>query len=165
MPLALYALTAGAFGIGVTEFVIMGLLLAGRRRSRRVDPCRGSADLGLCASASCVGAPIMTIATSTLAAQDRAAGADGHLHAGQSRRVRWPRTTGRLMAARVLTAFAHGTFFGVGSVVATSLVAPKHEGVGYRGHVHRPDGGEHSRRAVRHVAGAGLSVGARRSGP
>ena len=26
MPLALYALTAGAFGIGVTEFVIMGLL-------------------------------------------------------------------------------------------------------------------------------------------
>ena len=27
MPLALYALTIGAFGIGVTEFVIMGLLL------------------------------------------------------------------------------------------------------------------------------------------
>ena len=27
MPLALYALTVGAFGIGVTEFVIMGLLL------------------------------------------------------------------------------------------------------------------------------------------
>src|SRR3546814_6476426 len=29
---------------------------------------------------------------------------------------------GWLMAARVLTALAHGTFFGVGSVVATSLV-------------------------------------------
>ena len=27
MPLALYALTVGAFGIGVTEFVIMGLLI------------------------------------------------------------------------------------------------------------------------------------------
>ena len=27
MPIALYALTVGAFGIGVTEFVIMGLLL------------------------------------------------------------------------------------------------------------------------------------------
>ena len=27
MPLALYALTVGAFGIGVTEFVMMGLLL------------------------------------------------------------------------------------------------------------------------------------------
>src|SRR5690606_21038216 len=32
---------------------------------------------------------------------------------------------GLLMGARVLTAFAHGTFFGVGSVVATGLVAPE----------------------------------------
>ena len=32
-----YALTAGAFGIGTTEFVIMGLLLAGRRRSHVSD--------------------------------------------------------------------------------------------------------------------------------
>lgn len=29
-----------------------------------------------------------------------------------------------LMAARILTSFAHGTFFGVGSIVATNLVAP-----------------------------------------
>src|SRR5882672_962414 len=122
MPLALYALTAGAFGIGVTEFVIMGLLI------------EVGADFGVSISAAgllitgyalgvVVGAPIMTIATG-----------------------RWPRkavllvlmaifTLGNaacalapdywsLMAARVLTAFAHGTFFGVGSVVATTLVAP-----------------------------------------
>jgi MFS transporter, DHA1 family, inner membrane transport protein len=120
MPLALYALTAGAFGIGVTEFVIMGLLI------------EVGGDLGVSISAAgllisgyalgvVVGAPIMTIATS-----------------------RWPRKTvllvlmgiftignlacavapdyWSLMAARVLTAFAHGTFFGVGSVVATTLV-------------------------------------------
>ena len=37
-----------------------------------------------------------------------------------------------LMAARVLTAFAHGTFFGVGSVVATGLVARRQEGLGDR---------------------------------
>lgn len=122
MPLALYALTAGAFGIGVTEFVIMGLLI------------QVGADLHVSISAAgllisgyalgvVVGAPIMTIAT-----------------------ARWPRKTvllvlmgvftignlacaiapdyWTLMAARVLTAFAHGTFFGVGSVVATTLVAP-----------------------------------------
>jgi DHA1 family inner membrane transport protein len=122
MPLALYALTAGAFGIGVTEFVIMGLLI------------EVGADFGVSISAAgllitgyalgvVVGAPIMTIATG-----------------------RWPRKTvllvlmaiftlgnaacalapdyWSLMAARVLTAFAHGTFFGVGSVVATTLVAP-----------------------------------------
>jgi MFS transporter, DHA1 family, inner membrane transport protein len=122
MPLALYALTAGAFGIGVTEFVIMGLLI------------EVGADFGVSISAAgllitgyalgvVVGAPIMTIATG-----------------------KWPRKTvllvlmaiftlgnaacalapdyWSLMAARVLTAFAHGTFFGVGSVVATTLVAP-----------------------------------------
>ena len=120
MPLALYALTAGAFGIGVTEFVIMGLLI------------EVGHDLGVSISAAgmlisgyalgvVVGAPLMTTLT-----------------------ARWPRkmtlvmlmlifTLGNLacaiapgywplMAARVLTAFAHGTFFGVGSVVATRLV-------------------------------------------
>eukprot|EP01037_Dinobryon_pediforme_P020576 gene20576-21246_t len=121
MPLALYALTAGAFGIGVTEFVIMGLLL------------EVSADFGVTIAAAgllisgyalgvVIGAPVLTVAT-----------------------ARWPRKTvlialmaifvvgnaacaiapsyAFLMAARVLTALAHGTFFGVGSVVATSLVA------------------------------------------
>src|SRR5882757_512681 len=62
MPLALYALTAGAFGIGVTEFVIMGLLLD------------VSKDLGVSISAAgqlisgyalgvVIGAPLLTIAT------------------------------------------------------------------------------------------------------
>lgn len=122
MPLALYALTAGAFGIGVTEFVIMGLLL------------EVGADLGVSISAAgllisgyalgvVIGAPLLTAMT-----------------------ARWPRKTlllclmavftlgnaacalapdyWTLMAARVLTAFAHASFFGVGSVVATGLVAP-----------------------------------------
>lgn len=120
MPIALYALTAGAFGIGVTEFVIMGLLI------------EVSADLGVSIASAgllisgyalgvVVGAPLMTAFT-----------------------ARWPRKTvllalmviftlgnaacalapdyALLMAARILTAFAHGTFFGVGSVVATGLV-------------------------------------------
>lgn len=122
MPLALYALAAGAFGIGVTEFVIMGLLLD------------VSSDLGVSISAAgqlisgyalgvVIGAPLLTIATGS-----------------------WPRKTvllalmaiftlgnlacalapdyWTLMGARIITAFAHGTFFGVGSVVATGLVAP-----------------------------------------
>jgi DHA1 family inner membrane transport protein len=65
MPLALYALTVGAFGIGVTEFVIMGLLL------------QVSADLGVSIPAAgllmtgyalgvFVGAPILTLATRRL---------------------------------------------------------------------------------------------------
>lgn len=121
MPLALYALTAGAFGIGVTEFVIMGLLIQIGADLGVSIPAAGLLISGY-ALGVVAGAPIMTIAT-----------------------ARWPRKTAllvlmavftignlacalapnywTLMAARVLTAFAHGTFFGVGSVVATSLVA------------------------------------------
>ena len=84
MPIALYALTAGAFGIGVTEFVIMGLLLD------------VSADLGVSISAAgllisgyalgvVVGAPLLTHRRPPLPRKTRAAGADGDLHARQSR--------------------------------------------------------------------------------
>lgn len=121
MPLALYALTAGAFGIGVTEFVIMGLLI------------EVGNDLGVSISAAgmlisgyalgvVVGAPLMTTLTSgwprktTLVAL-MLVFTFGNLACALAPGY-WP-----LMVARILTAFAHGTFFGVGSVVATSLVA------------------------------------------
>ncbi len=122
MPLALYALTAGAFGIGVTEFVIMGLLLD------------VSADLGV--SISNAGLLISGYALGVVAGAPLLGAIAG----------RWPRKTllmvlmgvftvgnlacalapdyWTLMAARVFTAFAHASFFGVGSVVATCLVAP-----------------------------------------
>lgn len=121
MPLALYALTAGAFGIGVTEFVIMGLLLEVSTDLGVSIPAAGLLISGY-ALGVVVGAPVMTVMTR-----------------------RWPRKTvlltlmliftlgnaacalapsyASLMMARVVTAFAHGTFFGVGSVVATGLVA------------------------------------------
>ena len=65
MPIAVYALTAGAFGIGTTEFVIMGLLL------------QVAADLGVSVATTgllisgyalgvFVGAPILTLATRKL---------------------------------------------------------------------------------------------------
>ena len=60
MPIALYALTAGAFGIGVTEFVIMGLL-----REIGADLSVTIAQAGLLISGYALGvvfgAPIMTI--------------------------------------------------------------------------------------------------------
>ncbi len=122
MPLALLALAAGAFGIGVTEFVIMGLLIEVGGDLGVSIPAAGLLISGY-ALGVVVGAPLMTAFTS-----------------------RWPRKVtllalmaiftlgnlacalapdyGTLMAARIVTAFAHGTFFGVGSVVATTLVAP-----------------------------------------
>ncbi|MEW6633067.1 MAG: MFS transporter [Pseudomonadota bacterium] len=122
MPLALYALTAGAFGIGVTEFVIMGLLLD------------VSADLGVSISAAgllisgyalgvVVGAPLLgalagRLPRKTLLLALMVVFTVGNLACALAPDY-WT-----LMAARVLTAFAHASFFGVGSVVATGLVAP-----------------------------------------
>ncbi|MDX8513968.1 MFS transporter [Mesorhizobium captivum] len=122
MPLALYALTAGAFGIGVTEFVIMGLLLD------------VSADLGVSISAAgllisgyalgvVVGAPLLGLLTSRLAKKTLLLALMVVFTVGNLACALAPGYW-TLMAARVLTAFAHASFFGVGSVVATSLVAP-----------------------------------------
>jgi DHA1 family inner membrane transport protein len=121
MPLALYALTAGAFGIGVTEFVIMGLLL------------EVSADFGVTIAAAgllisgyalgvVVGAPVLTVASARLPRKTVLMALMVIFVAGNTACALAP-SYGALMAARVLTAFAHGTFFGVGSVVATRLVA------------------------------------------
>lgn len=122
MPMALYALAAGAFGIGVTEFVIMGLLL------------EVSGDLGVTISAAgllisgyalgvVAGAPIMTVMTGRWPRKTVLIALMAVFTLGNLACALAP-TYEILMVARVLTAFAHGTFFGVGSVVATGLVAP-----------------------------------------
>jgi MFS transporter, DHA1 family, inner membrane transport protein len=123
MPLALYALAVGAFGIGVTEFVIMGLLL------------EVSGDLNVSISAAgmlisgyalgvMAGAPIMTVVTARWPRKATLLALMAIFTLGNLACAIAPTYFG-LLAARVLTAFAHGTFFGVGSVVATQLVAPQ----------------------------------------
>jgi DHA1 family inner membrane transport protein len=123
MPIALYALTVGAFGIGVTEFVIMGLLLQVSADLGISVPLAGLLMTGY-ALGVFVGAPVLTIATRSLPRKTTllvlmAIFTLGNLAAALSPSFGW------LMAARIVTALAHGTFFGVGSLVATSLVAPE----------------------------------------
>ncbi|WNJ90627.1 MFS transporter [Bosea sp. 685] len=123
MPVALYALTVGAFGIGVTEFVIMGLLLQVSGDLAISIPTAGLLMTGY-ALGVFVGAPILTIATRGLPRKTTllvlmAIFTLGNLACALSPSFGW------LMAARIVTALAHGTFFGVGSVVATGLVAPE----------------------------------------
>lgn len=120
MPIALYALTAGAFGIGVTEFVIMGLLL------------EVGQDFGVSISAAgllisgyalgvVLGAPLLTALTARWPQRRTLLGLMVIFTLGNLACALAP-DYATLMAARVLTSFAHGTFFGVGSVVATRLV-------------------------------------------
>ncbi|WP_426687887.1 MFS transporter [Rhodanobacter ginsengiterrae] len=120
-PLALYALTAGAFGIGTTEFVIMGLLL-----QVSADLHVSIAAAGLLISGYAlgvfVGAPLLTAATSRLPHKSALIALMVLFTLGNLASALAP-SYAVLMVARVITSLAHGTFFGVGAVVATGLVA------------------------------------------
>ncbi|UVC10599.1 MFS transporter [Rhizobium sp. TH2] len=122
MPLALYALTAGAFGIGVTEFVIMGLLIDVSQDLNVTIAAAGLLISGY-ALGVVVGAPLLTALTSRWPRKSVLIGLMAIFTLGNLACALAP-TYELLMAARLLTALAHGTFFGVGSVVATNLVAP-----------------------------------------
>jgi MFS transporter, DHA1 family, inner membrane transport protein len=120
-PLALYALTAGAFGIGTTEFVIMGLLL-----QVAADLHVSVAAAGLLISGYAlgvfVGAPLLTVLTSRMPRKAVLVALMVIFTVGNLACALAP-NYGVLMIARVITSLAHGTFFGVGAVVATGLVA------------------------------------------
>ena len=122
IPWALYALTIGAFGIGTTEFVIMGVL-------QQVADDLGVSIVaaGLLISGYAlgvfVGAPLLTATTGGLSRKRVLVGLMLIFTVGNLACALAPNYT-VLMVARVMTSLAHGTFFGVGSVVATSLVAP-----------------------------------------
>ncbi|WP_038216514.1 MFS transporter [Xenophilus azovorans] len=123
MPLALLALTAGAFGIGTTEFVIMGLLLQVSADLHVSIPSAGLLISGYAIGVA-VGAPLLTLATRRLPRRTVLLALMAIFTLGNLACALAP-DYGTLMAARVLTSLAHGTFFGVGSVVATGLVPPE----------------------------------------
>ena len=122
MPIAVYALTAGAFGIGTTEFVIMGLLLQVSSDLGVSVPMAGLLISGY-ALGVFAGAPVLTLLTRRLPRKTVLIALMGIFTIGNIACALAP-SYEALMAARVLTALAHGTFFGVGSVVASGLVAP-----------------------------------------
>ena len=120
LPLALYALTAGAFGSGVTEFVIMGLLMQVSGDLGVSIPAAGLLITGY-ALGVFAGAPLLTIATRKLPRKTTLIALMIIFTIGNLACALAPNYS-TLMVARVVTALAHGTFFGVGSVVAAGLV-------------------------------------------
>jgi len=123
MPISLLALTAGAFGIGTTEFVIMGLLMQVSMDLKVSITAAGLLISGYALGVA-VGAPLLTIATRKLPRKTVLLALMAIFTLGNLACALAPNYE-LLMAARVVTSLAHGTFFGVGSVVATSLVAPE----------------------------------------
>lgn len=119
-PLPILALAVASFGIGTTEFVIMGLLPEVAQSFGVTIPQAGYLVSGY-AMGVVVGAPIVAIATAGLPRKTALLALTGVFLVGNLGCAVAP-SYGLLMAARILTAFAHGAFFGIGAVVARDLV-------------------------------------------
>ncbi|MFI1563246.1 MFS transporter [Streptomyces sp. NPDC020490] len=123
MPLALLALAVGAFGIGTTEFVMMGLLPDVADDLGVSVPGAGHL-VSAYALGVVVGAPLLAAGTARLSRRTVLIGLMALFVAGNALSVLAPGYDW-LLAARFLSGLPHGAFFGVGAVVATTLVAPE----------------------------------------
>jgi DHA1 family inner membrane transport protein len=120
MPLTLLVLAISAFAIGTTEFVIMGILPDVARDLSVSLPSAGMLVSGYALGVA-IGAPILAVLTSKLPRKPALQMLMLIFVAGNILCAVAPGYD-VLMAARVLTSFAHGSFFGIGAVVAASLV-------------------------------------------
>jgi DHA1 family inner membrane transport protein len=122
VPRGLLALAIGAFGIGTTEFVVMGMLpeiAAGLGVSvSAVGMLISAYAIGVV-----VGAPTLTALGVRFSPRQTLVGLMVVFVVGNALSALAP-TYETLAAARVLAALAHGSFFGVGAVAARRLVAP-----------------------------------------
>ena len=123
MQLPLLALAMASFGIGTTEFVIMGLLPEVATDLGVSIPAAGMLVTGY-ALGVVIGAPIVAIITNSLPRKATLIGLASVFVLGNLLCAIAP-DYWMLMGARVVTAFCHGAFFGIGAVVAANLVPPK----------------------------------------
>jgi MFS transporter, DHA1 family, inner membrane transport protein len=120
MPLPILALAIASFCIGTTEFVIMGLLPEVAADLGVSIPSAGLLVTGY-ALGVVFGAPVIAMATAHMPRKPVLVGLAVLFVVGNLLCAIAPNYW-MLMAARVFTAFGHGAFFGIGSVVAASLV-------------------------------------------
>ncbi|MFF9894388.1 MFS transporter [Streptomyces longispororuber] len=123
MPLALLALAVGAFGIGTTEFVMMGLLPNVADDLHISIPTAGHL-VSAYALGVVIGAPLLAGLTARLPRRRVLIGLMILFVVGNALSAAAP-DYHLLAAARFLSGLPHGAFFGVGAVVATGLVAPE----------------------------------------
>jgi DHA1 family inner membrane transport protein len=120
MPLPILALAIASFCIGTTEFVIMGLLPEVAADLGVSIPSAGLLVTGY-ALGVVFGAPVIALATAHMRRKPVLVALAILFVVGNLLCAIAPNYW-TLMAARVFTAFGHGAFFGIGSVVAASLV-------------------------------------------
>ncbi|MFJ8895350.1 MFS transporter [Leifsonia sp. NPDC102414] len=122
MPVGLIALALGGFGIGLTEFVIAGLLPEVAADFHVNEAAAGWLISGY-ALGVVVGALFLTAAINRLPRKAALLGLMVLFIVGNTVSALAPTYT-LMLSGRVLAALAHGAFFGIGSVVAAGMVAP-----------------------------------------
>lgn len=120
LPPGLIALAAGGFGIGLTEFVIAGLLPQVGAGLRVSAAAAGWLISGYALTVA-VGAILVTAATSGLPRKTVLVGLVGLFVLGNLLCALAPDYP-VMMLGRVVAALCHGTYFGLGSLIARRLV-------------------------------------------
>ncbi|MBV2353682.1 MFS transporter [Streptomyces sp. J2-1] len=123
MPLALLALAVGAFGIGTTEFAMMGILPNVAGDLHVSIPVAGHL-VSAYALGVVIGAPLLAALTARLPRRTVLVGLMVLFVVGNALSALAPGYE-TLLAARFLSGLPHGAFFGVGAVVATGMVPPE----------------------------------------
>lgn len=119
-PAALWTLVIGAFSIGMTEFIIMGLLPDVAADVHSSISAAGQLITGYALGVA-IGGPILVLITCKMAKKNllillMCFFCIGNVFAA------FAQNYGLLLMARLITSLAHGTFFGVGAIMAANLV-------------------------------------------
>lgn len=122
-PIAIWMLAIGAFAIGMTEFVIMGLL-PNIARDFDVSVSQAGQLITGYALGVAIGGPIIVMLTikwnrKYLLLALMAIFIVGNIAASFSPNYSF------MMTSRIITSLAHGSFFGIGSILAASMVKPE----------------------------------------
>lgn len=122
MPLGLIALAMGGFGIGLTEFVIMGLLPEISADFEVTESVAGYLISGYALSVA-IGAILLTAAVTRFERKKVLLSLMVLFIIGNLMSALAP-SYEVMMGGRIVAALCHGAFFGIGSVVAADMVAP-----------------------------------------
>jgi DHA1 family inner membrane transport protein len=122
VPIGLLALALGGFGIGLTEFVIAGLLPQVAADFQVDEAAAGWLISGYALSVA-AGAILLTAAVTKLPRKQVLIGLMVLFIVGNLVSAVAP-TYAVMLLGRIVAALCHGAFFGIGSVVAANMVEP-----------------------------------------
>ena len=122
-PVAIWMLAIGAFAIGMSEFVIMGLL-PNIARDFDVSVSQAGQLITGYALGVAIGGPILVMLTIKWNRKYLLLVLMGIFILGNLA-VSFSPSYGLMMTSRIVTSLAHGSFFGIGSILAASMVRPE----------------------------------------